>query len=1184
MKISGIDFPKPLLNALRDGTLVVFAGAGVSMGKPACLPHFRALAMKIARGTSEDFDEHEPEDRFLGRLRYKGMDVHKLAAKVLSNKDPKPTDLHKNLLRLYSTPSSVRIVTTNFDTLFELAATCELGSGPEVFRVPALPLGGNFNGIVHVHGALDRPYEMVLTDADFGRAYLTEGWARRFLVDLFRSFTVLFVGYSHNDAVMNYLARALPVSETELRYALTEKASDDRWQRLGIKPISFPQAHAKDYSALDEGIKKLADYAARGILDWKNQVMDIAKNPPSLNEEEMDLIEDALSDAARTSFFTQVALPEEWIVWLDTRRLLDCLFVPSVSEVLGGGNDHLARWLAEKLARQNPERVFLLIAKHGMRLHPTFWWRLSRVIGENTDPPLAAGVLSRWVSVLLTTMPQLSVGDALGWLELYDLGERCSENGLTDLCIDIFEVMADNRLELSTPFSDLGFELKRLHVFVELQHVCDYATINDQWAKVLRPSLSKVAEPLLTRIIGIFEERHNIYRVWQDANSVGDPDSYHRDAIEPHEAETFLKPIDVLLDAARDCLKHLVTQQPEVAAPWCNRLVGAESPLLRRLAVHALSFREDLTVDEKLAWLLARNGLHDLSTENEAYGVLRSIYPHASPGQRLDVIKAVLAYPWPHQEDEDRESQAASVHFTWLSWLHDIHPECDFTRKALSNMVERFPDFQPREQLDTTRRGTNGWVEYSSPWNTDELLSKPAKGWTEELLSFQPDESYTPERSYLLREVENAATQDFRWGLDLANALQAGGQWDTDLWPPLMQAWSRELGVQEHRAVLGFLSRVELHQNHVGSIADALCAIVRDGGLSYASVLLKEANNIARTLRTLQDNDTTGQEVGDWLLHAFRSPTGKLTQFWLESLVIWRKQEDPRPESLSNEYREVLSEIIYNNSFTGRLAKTILAKESAYLLAADETWTKEYLIPLLGDDSNMDDYLAVWNGFLYGHKTLQLTELMKDAFLKAVTYFDTNFSGEKQRAWFIRDYLAMLRYTVKDPSKILNTWIPELFAKIGRGERVKFAESMTSHLKNMNEVEQQAWWESLLKHYWENRLQGVPVTLVLGEIKEMLSWLPHLKSVFPEAVDLAVVMPQQALGRSDVIYRINKSELWQSYPEAVAKLLIYLEGCNFPSWTWHFEGKELIGKLLESELADERTQELRELAARLGLT
>ena len=41
---------------------------------------------------------------------------------------------------------------------------------------------------------------MILTDADFGCVYLveSEGWARRFLVELFRSFTILFVGYSHS--------------------------------------------------------------------------------------------------------------------------------------------------------------------------------------------------------------------------------------------------------------------------------------------------------------------------------------------------------------------------------------------------------------------------------------------------------------------------------------------------------------------------------------------------------------------------------------------------------------------------------------------------------------------------------------------------------------------------------------------------------------------------------------------------------------------------------------------------------------------------------------------------------------------------------------------------------------------------------------------------------------------------
>ena len=53
MTSSGIRFPEPLRAALRDGRLVVFAGAGVSMGKPASLPDFRTLADSIAAGTGE---------------------------------------------------------------------------------------------------------------------------------------------------------------------------------------------------------------------------------------------------------------------------------------------------------------------------------------------------------------------------------------------------------------------------------------------------------------------------------------------------------------------------------------------------------------------------------------------------------------------------------------------------------------------------------------------------------------------------------------------------------------------------------------------------------------------------------------------------------------------------------------------------------------------------------------------------------------------------------------------------------------------------------------------------------------------------------------------------------------------------------------------------------------------------
>jgi SIR2-like domain len=257
MRCGQIDFPEDLLHAIRDGRFVVFAGAGVSMGDPANLPSFWRLAEQVAAGSGLAPGDDEPLDRFLGQLhnKGKGIAVHQRAADILSRPEPTATPLHSDLLRLFPSPEQIRIVTTNFDLLFQRAAKDIWGSVPEVFRTPALPLGRNFHGIVHVHGALTAHQDIVLTDSDFGRAYLTEGWARRFLVDLFRHFTVLFVGYSHSDTVMHYLARALPEQEVGHRYALDSTEGDPQfWRLLGIEPILFQKSHKSNYSKLYDGI------------------------------------------------------------------------------------------------------------------------------------------------------------------------------------------------------------------------------------------------------------------------------------------------------------------------------------------------------------------------------------------------------------------------------------------------------------------------------------------------------------------------------------------------------------------------------------------------------------------------------------------------------------------------------------------------------------------------------------------------------------------------------------------------------------------------------------------------------------------------------------------------------------------------------------------------------------------
>ena len=280
MKLSGINYPIEFLAALRNGDLVVFAGAGVSKGPPASLPDFQELAEDIALGTGKRVNS--PLDRFLGDLDRTGVQVHMKAATCLRSRRARPTSLHRDLLRLFLASEKPRVVTTNFDELFEETAVLirgELGR-LTLYLAPALPRGKDFVGLAHVHGALNRPEDMVLTDRDFARAYLTEGWARDFLSDLFENHPVLFVGYSHSETLMDYLARALPPQETKLRWVLygNRQPNIERWYDLGVQVILFPQNTADDFSALDKGISQLAEYAIRGWKEWESVIAHLVQD------------------------------------------------------------------------------------------------------------------------------------------------------------------------------------------------------------------------------------------------------------------------------------------------------------------------------------------------------------------------------------------------------------------------------------------------------------------------------------------------------------------------------------------------------------------------------------------------------------------------------------------------------------------------------------------------------------------------------------------------------------------------------------------------------------------------------------------------------------------------------------------------------------------------------------------
>ena len=1156
MKIAGIDFPSPLLSALRDGELVVFAGAGVSMGEPACLPSFKQLAEKIAQGTGELLQD-EAEDRFLGRLHSKGVKVHELAGQELSRNNP--TDLHRDLLRLYQkNGEQVRVVTTNFDLLFEEAAQDVFGAVPEVFRAPALPLGRDFNGIVHVHGALSHRQGMVLTDEDFGRAYLTEGWARRFLVELFRRFPVLFVGYRHNDIILNYLARALPTDSTKPRFALTDDSDLQRWELLGIEPFLYPKPDANDHSRLYEGVRRLAEYVNRGVLDWQREITDLAEKPPlSLDEEAADLIADSFSDAVRTRFFTQAATSPEWIDWIDNRGYLDPLFGPDdISEP----SAVLARWLAENFAHDQAYKLFLLISQHQMQLNPSFWYQLQRAIGK-AEKPLDENTLSRWVSLLLETAPT-----DMNWPMWLEISKRCNDQNLMPALLQIFAAMSKSRLLLEPGFtwpSDDG-DNQLLGIDVNLPLICDLLILNELWGEGLKPNLAQVAEPLLSLVVRYFEDRHRILCMWQQTD---EGDYIDRSAIESHAQDISVEDIDILTDAARDSLEWLASNQANAAAAWCDLLIASDIPRLRRLAVHTLPVRSDLAADAKIDWLLTHIGLHDFEAHHETFRAVKQTYPNASPAQRENLIEAVLAYRWLGEDLSNREENTAYRHFNWLTWLHDTDPTWPLAKTKLDEVRERYPEFQKPEHPDFV--SCTGPVEFQSPWCVEELLSKPAGEWPEKLLSFHSNDPL--DKHLLQRAVGDAAKQKVKWGLELADALVSRENWEADLWAVLIRAWSRaELDNNQSRAVLNLLENANLYQEHGCDVAHMLYALVENGGMPWALELLPQANKIASSLWASIDRD----QARNWR----NSAAGTITLFWLGSLVLWGRQQDPVPRKLDGEYLAALSKIVEDQTIARRPGKTILAGQFAFLLAIDENWTKENLLPLFSKENhrNADDYKAIWDGFLtMGRLTPSVAELLDKAFLEAVQYINSDLSDQRDR--FIEAYVTMIGYHANNLS---DEWIPKFFAHSDTKGRYIFASKVDNHLYRMDEARQQNYWQRWLKRYWQNRLDGIPKPLESDEIKRMMDWLPHLKGVFPEAVDLAIQMPKIQWNAGEMLYGLEKGDLPNTHSEAVARLMIYLGQSHSSSYA-RYQEKELIDKLLQSNLSSELKQELKELDAKL---
>ena len=614
-----IDLPEQLLEALTSDRLVVFVGAGASMqaykAQPldTWYPGFKALAGTIAQRLYRSITETEQRhldngyvDRLLGEWDDEKCDVRSQAAIILqANETGQRLDLHRAIIRLFSATPTPRIVTTNFDRLLIRALEAERLTRENSWNIsiaPALPPVRRFRGICYLHGCVDEPQDMVLTDKDIGRAYMDEAWALRFAHSIFQQFNILFVGYSLQDPPLRYLSLALEGTAGQKRWALipnpdgnaTSKVETERdWERRHVKPIWY-SAKDNDYRALERTLDAWGRDNSRSFIDRRNVLADIGKTKPDhLKPYELNRARFFLQDPASLRDFTTASIDIEWFDKLFSWGRFDFLIkgVGKWNEAQGFLAERFVDWMIS-----NPVEILGKLSEHRATLNIVLFDQFCRSHQQGKATTVDVQFLRQILEFFRPAIEQKPFVFASTFIkrllsDLLDGGYEDDAFWLLGIALRTRSVMTKG-INFAYEFNKFEGKSTESISEYELRYELQFGTqitehnVKQLLKEVFLPRSADIGFRFVHFVTLKFLELRAIDSLGK-RSKLGS--HFFRPAIEPHSENFRADPVNFLLDCLRDSWEALLKANPAQAEGIYWFWQPLKDDLLERLRIYALT-------------------------------------------------------------------------------------------------------------------------------------------------------------------------------------------------------------------------------------------------------------------------------------------------------------------------------------------------------------------------------------------------------------------------------------------------------------------------------------------------------------------------------------------------------------------------------------------------------------------
>lgn len=1157
----GPDIPEELIEHALAGRAVFLCGAGVS--RRVGLPLFKELTEKIYQRLGETRDNDLAEQRAFGRDEYdrvlralekrllKSGDRSRVRAACAAELTAPKVDLadHKALLVLSRDKSGrPRLLTTNFDTLFEHASRAASPPVPS-HAVKALPkpAGASDHGVLHLHGRIAdeeldlSETDLVLTSADFGDAYLRDGWASQYIEDRTRTGVLVLVGYQAEDTAMRLLLETLDVDRERFPdlckiYAIDKgtPASEATWAAKGIIAVE-----ATDYEVLYSSIREWAKYATNPNDYAKARVAEIlAKAPSDTSDFEREQLGFLIAhgDVAST-----LAVNNPSLAWL-----------PSLADLKLVVHDQpgIVSWLERNL--ENPDAVkdaVANIALLGTKVADFLAFRLQR-----RQPPLDPLFATAWNLIVRHLKSAGRDGIGNGWFDVEPRlvrGERTPEilAQLTDLLRPSVRVSKRFSLEdtRGAPVTDLR---DLMAVDFETDENIDAEEIVRLW-----PSTVPVEQDirLLTRLTEALdqtlEDAVELGLEVPGAHSATDSDVPSvADHPQNHYRHGFLPIVRVMAEV----WSHLAVKDPVEARKFVTR--WSQHKLNRRLALFAAA---DPAISAAAAGeVLLRVPTEEFFFSNSTVEVARLIkarWPELSEQTRLAVEQRLVAGPPVEglREGLDVSRMLDRARYDAIGNIkRDGYALTPTTLAAYEDIVQRYPEWQlrPAEQAGF-------------------------HSWTREVTSVDPADLHDLEAASDAELVGTALRLDAhaRFGdnwttlcnADPDRALRGlaaeahAGRWNAATWRPLLWSKASPLNPAFNEELATTLLQWPMASfgDIVGAVANWLDT---PQGLALGDSFWMLWDKVLANLPDEEDD----HDPARYFDQAINTPVGNLAEAILKKMpssegdVAFIEKIEPR-----------LNAVCELPDHNGVLVRVRLAADVAFLYARTPEWTTGHLLPLF--DWGQPLALAAWSARRYANSIgpPALFALTKISFLEMFGRADIPAKLKEDYAdWLVVPLFSNQAYNAGYPLTPVES--RAALRRIGSNALWQVGHRFAIEMEAAAPAEKLKTWREVVGPVFRGTW---PLDAELQTPRANFKLVQMLRATgeaFPEAVDDVIpLITQEPAARGTTVFSLRDADpaLYKLAPRKLLDLLDAIVGAGEPGSVYSL--KIVLDRLLEADPA-----------------